>query len=580
MHKPELPTASKLALTLPLGRSETPTSFASRLAALNGAGGVVSFCTDLGLRWRDIVVGDEMSISRLAKVSDASASDLKFHATRLLDRRQYRMANLLLARWHIETSALRVCPDCLISDHETGGDYSAYERSFWRLKFLDVCPVHRSPLLSIRPDEIGGRTRDVAEMIKWNWLEIAAMAGKGHRRSRSTAEKYFMTRYYGRKRDGILDDLDLITAVRASQAVGAALSSNGRSTVPTGDEKQKAATLNVGFEALREGAESMKTALTALAIRQNRPTNSLIGSMGALTPWLVKTAHDELYADITAMIRESAGGQTPTNATVVPESSMEQDETLLARGDAASRLGVDADLLLRLQDQPWWPVQPYAPGVRFGYSNSEINSLLREVKSRASRVSSFSEPRRIGFLYSDPEWDGQSLLRWVVQRKIRYKLDPKFNGLRGLIIEMPSLRETASKENAPISREIAAKMLSVSNVTIDWLLQNGKLEVGDFLGTKIDVVGLRRFHSRYVSAHEIARLLGMTTSAVLKEQRRNRIMAELFEIGHTPIFARKTVWLPKILVPEGANADSCGENAKSVAKQKSHLNKINDLGSL
>lgn len=368
--------------------------------------------------------------------------------------------------------------------------------------------------------------------------------------------------------------------MRASQAVGAALSSNGRSTVPTGDEKQRAAILNVGFQALREGAESMKSALTALAIRQNRPTNSLIGSMGALTPWLVKTAHDERYPDVTAMIRESAGGRTPTKVNLVPKSSTKEDETLLARGDAAGRLGVDADLLLRLQDQPWWPVQPYAPGVRFGYSSSEIESLLREVKSRASRISSFREPRRIRFLYSDPEWDGQDLLRWVVQRKIRYKLDPKFNGLRALIIEMPSLRETASKENAPISRELAAKRLSVSNVTIDWLPQKGRLETRDFWGTKIDVVGLRRFQSRYVSAQEIARLLGMTTSAILKEQRRNRIMAELFEIGHTPIFARKAVWLPKLLVHEGANADSYGENARSVAKQKSHLNKINGLGSL
>ena len=206
--------------------------------------------------------------------------------------------------------------------------------------------------------------------------EIEAIAGKDHRRPISTAQKYFMTRYYGRKRDGILDGLDLITAVRASQAVGAALSSNGRSTVSTGDEKQRAAILNVGFEALREGTESMKSALTALAIRQNRPTNSLIGSMGALTPWLVKTAHDERYTDVTAMIRESAGGRTPTKANLVPKSSMKEDETLLARGDAAGRLGVDADLLLRLQDQPWWPFQPYAPGVRFGYSSSEIESLL------------------------------------------------------------------------------------------------------------------------------------------------------------------------------------------------------------
>lgn len=77
----------------------------------------------------------------------------------------------------------------------------------------------------------------------------------------------------------------------------------------------------------------------------------------------------------------------------------------------------------------------------------------------------------------------------MAKGEVQYKLDPNFNGLRGLIIEMPSLREAASRENAPISREHTAKMLSVSNVTIDWLLQHGKLEAHDVLGTKINAVG-------------------------------------------------------------------------------------------
>ena len=137
-----------------------------------------------------------------------------------------------------------------------------------------------------------------------------------------------------------------------------------------------------------------------------------------------------------------------------------------------------------------------------------------------------------------------------------------------LIIEMPSLLQAASKENAPVSRELAAKMLSVSQVTIDWLLRRGELGALGANGEMIDAIALRHFHSQYVSAHEIAALLGMTTSAVLKEQWRNRVWAELFEIGHTPIFARKTVWLPHSLVAKSINAKCYGETREVCGETK------------
>ncbi|MDO8977744.1 MAG: hypothetical protein Q7V17_00755 [Afipia sp.] len=76
---------TRLPLTIPLGPSETPTSFTSRLAAENGLT-ADEFCGDWGLAFVQIIWGDRRAIAKIADLSGAYQTSLQEQAFGRHDR--------------------------------------------------------------------------------------------------------------------------------------------------------------------------------------------------------------------------------------------------------------------------------------------------------------------------------------------------------------------------------------------------------------------------------------------------------------------------------------------------------------
>ena len=70
----------KLRLSVPLRADETPMSFVSRLAARNGARNAHSFCLDWGLRFQDVVNGNQQALNEVAALAGVGADRLAANA--------------------------------------------------------------------------------------------------------------------------------------------------------------------------------------------------------------------------------------------------------------------------------------------------------------------------------------------------------------------------------------------------------------------------------------------------------------------------------------------------------------------
>ena len=144
---------ARLHPTLALGTGESPQSYVSRLALLNGIDGARTFCTDMGLTFQGIIDGDADALTDLAELSGAPLATLRNNALRREDD-GWRLHGERVLKVSLRRDRLYVCPACLAEDAANAdipASVAGYGRTVWLIDHVRTCAKHSVGLVEVAP---------------------------------------------------------------------------------------------------------------------------------------------------------------------------------------------------------------------------------------------------------------------------------------------------------------------------------------------------------------------------------------------------------------------------------------------
>ena len=209
-----------LALTVPLSRGETATSFASRLAARNGSRYVQDFVQDMGLSWRAVVAGEAETLAELAVLGSIDLTALERYAFRLGEEGRRHVGPESVHHKMLRHIRQHVCPLCL----READDFTRGAPVTWQLEPVRRCPVHSVALVELAPAEPPRSIHDLAGRVHDDRALIRAAARDREPIPISAFDRYLTERVLdGRRGASWLDGSDLHSLWRASETLGTIL---------------------------------------------------------------------------------------------------------------------------------------------------------------------------------------------------------------------------------------------------------------------------------------------------------------------------------------------------------------------
>ena len=212
-----------LRVTIPLGRGEAVTSFASRLAAANGLP-VREFCLDWNFRFQAVVDGDVSAIEILADKGGVAAADLMAHAFVHGQNHAFSYRGEQLMRFSLRRKRVAVCPHCLSDDIANSNrkpHIAVYGRAIWQIDSVKTCPVHQTALVEIADDMDAATLHEFTHHVAPVLPNLAKLGGQAVRRELTGLEQYVLARLDGARQAPFLDSLALFVAIKLCEMLGA-----------------------------------------------------------------------------------------------------------------------------------------------------------------------------------------------------------------------------------------------------------------------------------------------------------------------------------------------------------------------
>jgi hypothetical protein len=208
--------------TVPLGAGETPASFVSRLAALNGMS-AREFCLDFSTTFQKVVDGDAQAIAIAAAKGGIDAKALGKHAFVKIGERRYSLGSQVLTRSSLRRVVVAACPKCLLEDAATRPqrpNVALFQRALWQIDAVKTCAVHHVPLVVLAKDATPSYQHDWAHYAGAALPELPRLAKKSEPRDLTGLEMYVIGRLNGDCGPPFVDGLELHAAVKFAEIVG------------------------------------------------------------------------------------------------------------------------------------------------------------------------------------------------------------------------------------------------------------------------------------------------------------------------------------------------------------------------
>jgi TniQ len=256
-----------LRVTIPLGRGEAPTSFASRLAAANGLP-VREFCLDWDFRFQSVVDGDVAAIEVLADKGGVAAADLMAHAFIRGQNHAFTYRGEQLMRLSLRRQRVAICPRCLAEDmanSQVAPRLAPFGRAIWQIAAVKTCPVHQTPLVVVAEDLTPGTLHDWAYHVSKAVPDLPRLVAEATARPLTGLEAYVVARLDalgGQHR--LLDRLLLHVAIGACELFGAAATLGRTPDLKRLTDEQWRAAGAAGFEILAAGEPAVAEFLEGL----------------------------------------------------------------------------------------------------------------------------------------------------------------------------------------------------------------------------------------------------------------------------------------------------------------------------
>ncbi|WP_416355913.1 TniQ family protein [Aureimonas phyllosphaerae] len=265
-------------------QDETPASFCSRTALAVGRS-ARDLCLDLGLRFQGLVDGDPVELDSLARLTHLPQG--RFNGLPIVGHgHRFELAGQLLTRETLSRKALRVCPDCLAADVESGGgraDVRPYGRTLWLIDPIRTCFRHVRELVVASDDGRPNSLHDFAGLVAPSLASLSAVPKNVRKPTRF--EHYVADRIAGGAPDGWLAPLPLYAVCRMAEVVGATELFGRRYRTDELTETQKYMADSVGYDIVKGGEQSIRSFLERL---QNR-------FVASKTTWGPRATFGRLY---------------------------------------------------------------------------------------------------------------------------------------------------------------------------------------------------------------------------------------------------------------------------------------------
>jgi len=172
---------------------ESPASFLSRLAAVNGVH-ARALCRDIGLSFQAVIDGCGSALQQLADLASGAFSSLIAAAIKKTDD-GYRYRGEELISSSLRRSRVMVCPLCLIDDIAINKKARPYGRSSWLIEPLRTCTVHNIALVEAANITKSNEAHDFVCNIKSALPDLLKIGQTATVRPPSSLELYLKTRF-------------------------------------------------------------------------------------------------------------------------------------------------------------------------------------------------------------------------------------------------------------------------------------------------------------------------------------------------------------------------------------------------
>lgn len=245
-----------LRITVPLGRGETPPSFASRLALANGLS-VRDLCLDFGTTFKLVISGDSAALAVIAAKGGVTTQDLKEHAFFHTARQQYSYREHILTRTDLRRTSIYVCPECIASDlrdRTTAARVAPFGRAIWQIAAIKTCSIHETSLVQVEHALASSKLHDFSFTIGPAVLGIDALRRGGVIRPQTSFERYVENRVQGQaSQSHYLDKFNLQSALLACELFGTYATLGMKNNMRQMSDEQWREAGRIGFEIFADG---------------------------------------------------------------------------------------------------------------------------------------------------------------------------------------------------------------------------------------------------------------------------------------------------------------------------------------
>lgn len=311
---------SVLVPFLPYDPSETPLSFAARLASFHVGERLVPFLHDIGIRPSALAGCEFEAVEQLAAISGVACDALHRNAAHRIGKRRFELRGHELTAEFFASPDTVFCPACLVNDDEGAVDVAASRRGKleWTMRPVHTCPLHGLALVRRSKRRWDDQYRELAYVVPERGQEVGRLIDEAKQRSISPLQDYVCNRLNRVIGPTWLDGQTLEQAVRSSEMLGMRIQF-GASKKPsemTSDEWDLAG--RAGFEVTSQGEPAIREALLQMQAeyRQEKGKPGCRKIFGPFYEWLSSTKCRKDAGDITRILREHildtmevAGGQ-------------------------------------------------------------------------------------------------------------------------------------------------------------------------------------------------------------------------------------------------------------------------------
>ena len=208
------------SFVLPLLPAETPTSYASRIAARIGRS-LRSLLHDLGIKFQSLVDGQEASVGALAAATGVDPRSFDGQTIKRINPMNFSVGTEALVRDSVNRTATMVCPQCIEEDLAgPHGRHGRYGRWFWELTAYRCCLSHHCQL---QPAGGGGgvqRLHDFAWHVDVDRRDVLNTPRQVVSSDVLDIPRYVVERVGGTAPMGWLSSMPLYAAVKTMEMVG------------------------------------------------------------------------------------------------------------------------------------------------------------------------------------------------------------------------------------------------------------------------------------------------------------------------------------------------------------------------